>query len=59
MNMPNWLGPLMALCVLVGFIAFAFRQGTKVRPNPDGNADSSIDGYAGGGGSHHSSDGHS
>jgi hypothetical protein len=36
--MPDWLGPLLALCALGGFIVFAFRQGTKVKPakdNPD------------------------
>ena len=33
--MPHWLGPLLALCALVGFIGFAFRQGTKVKPNKD------------------------
>ena len=57
--MPNWLGPLLALCAVLGFIAFAFRQGTKVTPDQSGNADSSIDGYGGGGGSHHGPDGHS
>jgi hypothetical protein len=58
--MPNWLGPLLALCALVGFIAFAFRQGTKVKPdkdNPD-NWQGSGGGQATGDGSHHSSDGH-
>ena len=28
--MPNWLVPLICLIALVGFIGFAFRQGTKV-----------------------------
>jgi hypothetical protein len=40
--MPDWLGPLPALCALVGFIGFAFRQGTKVKPDGDGNRDNSI-----------------
>jgi hypothetical protein len=31
--MPNWIGPLLALVVLVGFIGFAIRQGTKVSPD--------------------------
>lgn len=57
--MPNWLGPLLALCALVGFIGFAFRQGTKVKPDGDGNRDNSIGGYSGEDGSHHGSDGHS
>jgi hypothetical protein len=62
MIMPNWLGPLLALCALVGFLGFAFRQGTKVKPDGDGNRDNSIggySGYSGGDGSHHGSDGHS
>jgi hypothetical protein len=33
--MPNWLGPLLALVLLVGFLGFAFRQGTKTKPNDD------------------------
>ena len=31
--MPNWVIPLVALIVLVGFIGFAFRQGMKVAPD--------------------------
>ena len=31
--MPNWLVPLICLFALVGFIGFAFRQGTKVSPD--------------------------
>ena len=59
--MPNWLGPLLALCALVGFIGFAFRQGTKVTPSKD-NTDN-WPGNAGGGGppdgdGYHGSDGH-
>jgi hypothetical protein len=59
-NMPNWLVPLVCLIALVGFIGFAFRQGTKVRPdrnntnfgpsNNDGQVDgthSGFDGHAG------------
>jgi len=59
--MPNWLGPLLALCGLVGFIAFAFRQGTKVRPdrdNPD-NWQGSGGGQSPGDGGPHVADGHS
>jgi hypothetical protein len=60
--MPNWVGPLVALVVLVGFIGFAFRQGTKVKPdkdNPD-NWQSSGGGQSTGEGSHHGGfDGHS
>ena len=33
--MPGWLGPLLALCALVGFIGFALHQGTKVTPDKD------------------------
>ena len=54
--MPDWLGPLLALCALGGFIVFAFRQGTKVKPNSDGNPDNSLGG--GGDASHGGSDGH-
>jgi hypothetical protein len=50
--MPHWLGPLLALCALVGFIGFAFRQGTKVKPNKDHS-----DAWTGGGGTHHGEDG--
>jgi hypothetical protein len=58
--MPNWLGPLFAFVVLVGFIGFAFRQGTKVAPDKD-NPDNWPPGTGGGdGGSHHGGfDGHS
>jgi len=57
--MPNWFLPLICLLGLVGFIGFAFRQGTKVKPdrnNTDfapgngGQADGShggFDGHAG------------
>ena len=31
--MPNWLLPLLALFAVLGFIAYAFRQGAKVRPD--------------------------
>lgn len=33
--MPDWLGGLLALGTLVGFVAFAFRQGTKTKPSGD------------------------
>jgi hypothetical protein len=56
--MPNWIGPLLALVTLVGFIGFAFRQGMKVKPDRD-NPDNFP---TGGGGqsdsSHHGFDGH-
>jgi len=58
---PNWVGPLLALIVLVGFIGFAFRQGLKVKPdreNPD-NWQSNGGGQSSGDGSHHGFDGHS
>jgi hypothetical protein len=32
---PTWLGPLLALLLLVGFIGFALRQGTKVKSDKD------------------------
>lgn len=31
--MPSWLLPLGAIFAIVGFIAFTFRQDTKVRPD--------------------------
>jgi hypothetical protein len=48
------LSPLLVFCTLVGFIVFAFRQGTKVKPNKDGNPDNSV----GGGDASHGGDGH-
>jgi hypothetical protein len=55
--MPNWLIPLTCLIALIGFIGFAFRQGTKVSPdrnNTDlgpsqnsGQADGSHSGFDG------------
>ena len=54
---PNWVEPLFALIGLVGFISFAFRQGTKVKPDKD-NPDN-WQSYSGGEGSHHGFDGHS
>jgi hypothetical protein len=60
--MPNWVGPVFAFVVLVGFIGFAFRQGTKVTPdkdNPDNWTTSGGGGPFTGGGSHHGGfDGH-
>jgi hypothetical protein len=57
--MPNWVGPLLALIVLAGFIGFAFRQGTKVKPdkdNPDNWPTSAgSGGPPAGEGSHHGS----
>jgi len=43
LTMPNWLGPLLAFIGLVAFLGFAFRQGTKVKPNRDAT-DSGIGG---------------
>jgi hypothetical protein len=37
-SMPSWLLPLLAFGVIAGFIAFAFWQGAKVKPDKD-NAD--------------------
>jgi hypothetical protein len=34
---PHWLLPLFAGSFLIGFIAFAFRQGTKVHPDRNNN----------------------
>jgi hypothetical protein len=31
--MPSWLLPLLAFCAIAAFIGFAFRQGTKVKPD--------------------------
>lgn len=56
--MPNWLGPLLVFCLLVGFIGFAFRQGTKVKPDGSGNPDNSVGGPDNSMGGHHGSDGH-
>lgn len=33
--MPHWLFPAVIVLALVAFIIFAFRQGLKVKPNPD------------------------
>jgi hypothetical protein len=58
---PNWIEPLFALIALVGFIGFAFRQGTKVKPdkdNPD-NWQSYTGGESASEGSQHGLDAHS
>jgi hypothetical protein len=34
-SMPIWLLPLLAFCAIAGFIAFAFWQGAKVKPDKD------------------------
>ena len=58
--MPNWLGPLLALCILMGFIGFAFRQGTKVKPDSENNPENWMGASGGDGdGSHHGADGQS
>jgi hypothetical protein len=54
--MPNWVGPLLVLIGLVTFIGFAFRQGTKVKPdkdNPDNWQNPGGGQSSGGDGSHH------
>jgi hypothetical protein len=62
--MPDWLVAFAGLAALIGFIGFAFYQGTKVRPDRNnenfgpahrgqGVTDGQIDGTHGG------SDGHS
>jgi hypothetical protein len=56
--MPHWIGPLLALVVLVGFIGFAFRQGMKVTPERD-NPDNFPTGGGQSDSSHHGFDGHS
>ncbi|MGH6643431.1 MAG: hypothetical protein ACRED3_12125 [Bradyrhizobium sp.] len=55
--MPGWLGPLLALCALVGFIVFAFRQGTKVKPDKDNPDNWQGSGGGQGDASHGGSDG--
>jgi hypothetical protein len=55
--MPNWVGPLLALIVLVGFVGFAFRQGTKVKPDKD-NPHTGSGEFTGGGSDHGGFDGH-
>jgi hypothetical protein len=56
--MPNWIGQLLALVVLVGVVGFAFRQGLKVTPDKV-NADNQYSDGPTGDGSHHGVDGHS
>jgi hypothetical protein len=41
--MPNWFGPLLVFIGLVAFMGYAFRQGTKVKPDRDAR-DSGIGG---------------
>jgi hypothetical protein len=55
--MPNWVIPLLIFLALAGFIGFAFRQGTGVKPDPDNpdNWPSSTGGSFHGDGSHHGS----
>lgn len=47
--MPNWLVPLVCLVALVGFICFAFRQGTKVKSDRTDNGGSDLPGIGGSG----------
>jgi cbb3-type cytochrome oxidase subunit 3 len=35
--MPSWFVPLICFVALVGFLWFAFRQGTKVTPDQNNN----------------------
>jgi hypothetical protein len=52
-GVPHWLLPLFAGSFLIGVIAFAFRQGTKVRSDRSNNDDNwSYTGGGGAGGSH-------
>jgi hypothetical protein len=55
-NVPNWLGPLLVFCGLAGFVGYAFRQGTKVKPDKDSPPFGSGHFY-GSDGSHNGSDG--
>jgi hypothetical protein len=57
--MPNWIGPLLALAVLAGFISFAFRQGMKVTPDRDNPDNFPTSGGGQSDSSHHGFDGHS
>jgi hypothetical protein len=59
--MPDWLVPLICFVALVGFIGFAFRQGTRVKPDRDNldNWQSTGSDGSHSEGSHHGFDGHS
>jgi hypothetical protein len=56
--MPDWILAPICLVILVGFIAYAFRQGTKVSPDRSNNnfgpgfTGSSDDGASHGGDGH-------
>jgi hypothetical protein len=57
--MPNWLLPSVCMAALIGFIGYAFYQGTKVRLDRD-NSDSGPNLNSGqSDGAHGGSDGHS
>lgn len=52
--MPNWLGPLLALVLLAGFIGYAFRQssggkrsGDSGEPWTGGDGSTGGDGHSG------------
>jgi hypothetical protein len=52
--MPNWLGPLLVIILLAGFIGYAFRQGTKAprrgvsgEPGTGGDGSTGGDGHSG------------
>jgi hypothetical protein len=59
--MPDWILAPICLVILVGFIAYALRQGTKVTPDrSNGNfGPGQNDGYSGSSGEGSSHDGHS
>jgi hypothetical protein len=59
--MPDWILAPICLVILVGFIGYAFRQGTKVKPDRNnsnfgpsfsGSDGNSSDGGSGDGGGH-------
>jgi hypothetical protein len=51
MAIPHWLISLAIFAALGAFIAFAFRQGQRVKPDRDKNPDE-WQRYSGGGGDH-------
>ena len=57
--MPDWLIPLICFVGLVAFIGFAFRQGTKVKPDRNNTDNWQTTDTSLIEGSHHGSDGHS
>jgi hypothetical protein len=59
--MPDWLLSLICFVGLAAFIGFAFRQGTKVKPDRDNRDNWQATGgdTSSSEGSHHGFDGHS